>query len=79
MMTLNMVSPEKELFSGEVKEITVPGTKGEFTILTNHAPIVSSLTKGEVRYVTVEGSAHTLDISEGFIEASDNIVTVCIS
>lgn len=79
MITLNIVSPEKELFSGDVKEIRVPGSGGEFTILMNHAPIVSSLEKGEVRYVTIEGVAHTLDILDGFVEASDNVVTLCIS
>lgn len=78
-MTLSIVSPERELFSGEIKEITVPGAAGEFTILVNHAPIVSSLVKGEVKYVTMEGDAHTLAISEGFVESSDNVVTLCVS
>ena len=40
---LNIVSPEKEVFNGEVKSVTLPGTSGVFSILPQHAPIVSSL------------------------------------
>lgn len=79
MMTLNIVSPEKELFKGDIKEVTVPGELGSFMILRNHAPIVSSLVHGTIKYVTTDGSEHTQEVSEGFIEASDNIVTICIS
>jgi F-type H+-transporting ATPase subunit epsilon len=50
-LQLNIVSPEKELFNGEVSQVTLPGLLGQFTILPNHAPIVSSLKKGEIIYV----------------------------
>ena len=43
---LNIVSPEKEVFNGEVKSVTLPGTSGVFSILPQHAPIVSSLQEG---------------------------------
>ena len=49
---LNIVSPEKRVFSGNVKIITLPGTLGTFSVLPEHAPIVSSLKKGVLRYVT---------------------------
>ena len=45
---LNIVSPEKEAFNGEVKSVTLPGTSGVFSILPQHAPIVSSLQEGTV-------------------------------
>ncbi|EGJ71385.1 ATPase, F1 complex, delta/epsilon subunit [Bacteroides coprosuis DSM 18011] len=79
MMKLSIVSPERELFKGEIKEINLPGTKGKFTILTNHAPLVSSLEKGEVHYTTIEGIEYSLEIEEGFIEVSNNVVSVCVS
>ena len=47
-MELQIVSPEAQLFSGEVESVTVPGKSGSFQILNNHAPIVSSLKKGKV-------------------------------
>ena len=59
-MYLEIISPEATLFSGEVLSVSVPGLNGYFQILNNHAPIVSSLKKGNV---TIEGD---LVISEEF-------------
>jgi len=47
-MELQIVSPEAELFSGEVESVTIPGKSGSFQILNNHAPIVSTLVSGNV-------------------------------
>ena len=65
---LNIVSPEKELYNGEVESVTLPVSIGTFTILPQHAPIVSSLREGKVMYVPIEGEEQTLDIEGGFIE-----------
>ncbi len=75
---LNIVSPEKQLFDGNVSSVTLPGSIGVFTILPQHAPIVSSLIKGELIYV-VDAEEHKLDIQGGFIELSNGTVSVCIS
>ena len=48
-MQLEIVSPEAQLFSGEVHSVTVPGAAGSFQILNNHAPIVSTLVEGKVK------------------------------
>ena len=48
MLRLKIISPEKRIFDGEVNRVTVPGTLGEFEILVNHAPIISSLESGKV-------------------------------
>ncbi|MGA1029075.1 MAG: F0F1 ATP synthase subunit epsilon [Flavobacteriaceae bacterium] len=48
-MYIDIVSPEATLFSGEIDSLTVPGTKGSFQILNQHAPIVSTLTEGKVK------------------------------
>lgn len=74
---LNIVSPEKELFNGEVESVTLPGMMGSFSILPHHAPIVSSLKEGTLVYVT-EGEEHELDIQSGFVEMSSGKVAVCI-
>lgn len=74
---LTIVSPEKELFNGEVERVTLPGTMGSFSILPQHAPIVSSLGPGTLVYVT-GGEEHALDIQSGFVEMSNGKVAVCI-
>lgn len=48
-MYIDIVSPEATLFSGEIDSLTVPGTKGSFQILNQHAPIVSTLKEGKVK------------------------------
>lgn len=77
-LQLNIVSPEKELFNGEVENVTLPGMIGSFTILPQHAPIVSSLKAGTLSYVTMDGEEHVQEINGGFIEMNDNNVSVCI-
>ena len=78
-MKLNIISPEKILFSGEVKLVTLPGTMGSFTMLDNHAPIISSLQKGILRYFCKEEDNEIeLPIEGGFVEGKQNEVNVCI-
>ena len=49
-MILRIVSPEKVIYKGEVQMVKLPGTVGQFTVLENHAPLVSTLTPGEIIY-----------------------------
>jgi F-type H+-transporting ATPase subunit epsilon len=76
-MKLEITTPEQIYFSGEVTSVTLPGTNGLFTVWENHAPLISSLTKGKISY-TVEKIEKELDIDGGFAEVSKNIVTVCL-
>ena len=78
-LQLSIVSPEKILFDGEVKIVTLPGTMGSFSILPAHAPIVSSLKAGRLSYTTVEGEEHSMDIQGGFIELSGGVISACVS
>lgn len=75
---LSVISPEKEIFDGEVNSVTLPGALGSFTILPQHAPIVSSLSSGKLLYTTADGEEHMQDIQGGFIEMNSNRVSVCI-
>ena len=76
---LSIVSPEKSVFDGKVKIVTLPRTVGSFSILPRHAPIVSSLKAGTLGYTTMDGEEHTLDIQGGFVEMSDGTASVCVS
>ncbi|MGP1549000.1 MAG: F0F1 ATP synthase subunit epsilon [Prevotella sp.] len=75
---LKIVSPEKVEFEGDVKGVVVSGTQGQFEILINHAPIISSLEKGTVSYETASGEKRTLDIYAGFVSVMQNQINVCI-
>ncbi len=76
-MKLTIVSPEKKIFEGVANSVTVPGTKGAFEILENHAPIISSLQAGKVLVATGDGDV-AYDIKSGFVEVARNNVSVCI-
>lgn len=65
------------LFEGKVLSVKLPGTEGEFSILPNHAPLISSLQKGEISYEIEKGSPEVVVIESGFVEVKKNIVTIC--
>lgn len=73
MLSLKIVSPEKIEFAGEVDSVKVPGTKGNFEILTGHAPIISTLQKGVVEY-----DGKQLEILGGFVSVQQDEVSLCI-
>ena len=76
-MNLEIISPEKIIYNGEVDSITLPGVMGLFTILNHHAPIISVLKNGVVTYKVGEDEKK-IEINSGFVEAKQNIVSVCI-
>lgn len=76
-MKLQIISPERIIFSGEVELITLPGTFGSFSIKSHHAPIISSLERGKIIYRT-NGNDVAFDINSGFVEMNNNSITVCI-
>lgn len=77
-MKLEILSPVHSLFKGEVSAITLPGTLGSFTVLKDHAPLISSLAEGVVRYVMEDGQEKELPIKRGFVEVKQNEVSVCV-
>lgn len=91
-MQLEIVSPERILLSAKVSSVTVPGVNGMFQMLDNHAPIVSVLTEGEVRFEVIEdlpeetkqsftkgtGSDLVLKITGGVMEMNNNKVIVLV-
>ena len=77
VISLHIVSPEGTLVEQAVSAVTLPGTIGPFEVLKNHAPIISSLEKGDIVYVS-EGTEQRLPIASGFVEVRDNQVDVCV-
>ena len=72
----DLVSPEKLLFSGEVDQVDVPGSEGDFGVLAGHAPTVSALRPG-IMTVYVGGQAQRMVVLGGFVEVSpDGKLTV---
>ncbi|MDY9918584.1 MULTISPECIES: F0F1 ATP synthase subunit epsilon [Proteiniphilum] len=76
-MTLEILTPESVFYRGEADSVTLPGMLGSFQILNNHAPIISSLTKGVLSFI-VKGKIRQIEVSDGLMEMHDNKVTVCI-
>ena len=74
-MFLEIITPEKKVFAGDVNSVQLPGTAGEFQILNNHAPIISTLQKGKVKVKDSSG-LQTFDISSGVVEALKNKIIV---
>jgi F-type H+-transporting ATPase subunit epsilon len=71
-MHIEIVTPEMMLFSGEVKLVEVPGSKGPFVMLKNHAPIMSLLEEGTLRLIEENNREHTFEISGGVVENMHN-------
>jgi F-type H+-transporting ATPase subunit epsilon len=75
-MRLEIITPEKKLFEGEVKLVQVPGKKGSFEVLKNHAPIISILEKGTVRIITEKDKTEKIRINSGIIEVKSNQISI---
>ena len=70
--TFELVSPEKLLFSGDVEEVVIPGTEGDFAVLKDHAPVISALRPGVLSYKDAKGDKQTLFVRGGFADVSAN-------
>ena len=75
-MQLEIITPEKKVFQGEVNSVQLPGTNGKFEVLNNHAPIISTLTKGDVRVIDSNNKTELFEINGGVIEMQNNKVIV---
>lgn len=76
-MRLLVISPVGNLFEGEVEKVLLPGAKAPFVVLKGHAPLISSLSAGEVRYTTTAGEEGSLAVTGGFVEVRRDRIVVC--
>ena len=75
-MKIKILSPEKQLYVAEVNRVVVPGEMGQFEVLENHAPIISTLVKGTIYCYGAE--EYTVEIRSGFIEVTNNVLNICV-
>ena len=71
-MKVEIITPDYKVFEGDIKSIRVPGKKGSFQVLNDHAPIISTLENGPVIMVDMTGKETSYEISGGVIEVRMN-------
>lgn len=74
-MHLEIITPDKRVFSGEVTSARFPGSKGSFQVLNNHAPLISTLEKGPITFNSAQG-AQTITVDGGMVEVLNNRIVV---
>ncbi len=74
-MILEILTPDKKIFEGEVTSVTVPGKQGSFEILSNHAPIISTLDDGKITVRNIKNEQF-FDILGGVVEVINNKIIV---
>lgn len=77
-MYTEIITPDKTVFEGHVKLIQLPGSKGGFEILKNHAPIISTLEKGKIRLVDEKDKEYVFEIEGGVIESKSEKIIVLV-
>ena len=75
-MVLEILTPDKKIYSGKVKLVKLPGTKGTFELLKNHAPLISTLEKGTIKVVEESGNELFFEVDGGVAENKDNKIIV---
>jgi F-type H+-transporting ATPase subunit epsilon len=74
-MTVNILTPDKQLYEGEATYVCLPGTDGSLGILSHHAPLVTTLRKGEITLKT-DDEEMTFEVNGGTVEVLNNHVTI---
>ena len=77
-MTLEILTPERKIFSGEVYGVQLPGISGLFEVLDKHAPLVSALKAGKLKILKDKNTYSFFNIKSGFVEVLNNKTTVLI-
>ncbi|WP_075603313.1 ATP synthase F1 subunit epsilon [Saccharicrinis aurantiacus] len=75
-LNLEIITPEKIIYSNDVGLVQLPGINGSFTVLKNHAPIVSNLEKGTIRVIGKNGKEHFFECTSGIFECRNNKATI---
>ncbi len=77
-MELDILTPDKKIYSGEIKLVKLPGSSGSFGILKNHAPLISTLEKGQIKVIDMNNDIQLFDVSEGVVEVLNNRIIVLV-
>lgn len=76
LINLEIVTPGRTVFAGDVKSFTAPGSEGSFQILHNHAPFISTIVPGPVKFTAGDGETKKFVTSGGTVEVHDNKITM---
>jgi F-type H+-transporting ATPase subunit epsilon len=77
-MTLEILTPERKIFSGDVYGVQLPGISGLFEVLDKHAPLVSALKEGKMKILKDKNNSSAYTIQGGFVEVLNNKATVLV-
>ncbi len=77
-MTLEILTPEKKIFSGDVYGVQLPGIDGSFEVLEKHAPLVSALKAGKLKILKDKNATSSYEIQSGFVEVLNNVTSVLV-
>jgi F-type H+-transporting ATPase subunit epsilon len=77
-MTLEILTPETKVYSGDVYGIQLPGIEGSFEVLDKHAPLVAALGKGNIKILKTKTDTTNYKIESGFVEVLNNKTTVLV-
>ena len=77
-MFLEIVTPEETLYSSDIKYVKVPGSKGQFGVLKDHAPLISTLEKGEIKVVEPDDDERIFQVKGGVIEILKNNIIILL-
>ena len=77
-MHLEIITPDRKVFEGEVRLVQLPGSKGAFEILKDHAPIISTLNKGVLKIQDMDGKEQLFEVDGGVIENKANKIIVLV-
>lgn len=75
-MKVEIISPDKIIFSGDLKLVKLPGIDGFFEIMENHAPLISVLKKGQIKTLTASNQENFIEINGGVVEVVNNSVKI---
>ncbi len=75
-MFLEIITPDKKVYADEISLVQVPGSKGSFEVLHNHAPIISTLDKGRIKVIDFKDNKKFFYITDGLIEVRNNKIII---
>lgn len=76
MFHLTIVTPEKVICELDIRSLTVPGAEGYLGVLSQHAPLITSLKPGRIRFRDTDERLHIMAVTNGFLEVSNNVATL---
>ena len=75
-MDIEIITPDSKIYKGKIRSVTVPGSKGSFMVMENHAPIISTLDKGKISVITEDYEEKHFEIESGIVEVKKNKIIV---